>query len=215
MRCKYCHNRDTWDIEAGKEMTVQEIMEDLHSYRHFLQASGGGITASGGEATLQAEFIAELFTECKQHGIHTCLDSNGFVRHYSPELIRLLENTDLVLLDLKQLDDDKHIDLTHVSNRYAKEFAHYLHQHKIKTWIRYVVLDGYTSDERSVRMLGEFIKDMDNIEKVELLPYHELGKHKWATMGEEYELEGIKPPTKETMNRCVAILAEYGIKASY
>lgn len=215
MRCKYCHNRDTWDLEGGKEMTVDEVLDDLRCYRHYIDASGGGITASGGEATLQAEFIGELFRRCKEEGIHTCLDTNGFVHNYSPELLKILENTDLVMLDLKQLDDEKHIDLTHVSNRYAKQFAEYLHQHNIKTWIRYVVLDGYTSDERSIEMMADFIKGMDNIERVELLPYHKLGAHKWKEMGEEYQLEGIEPPSKETMNRCAEQLKQHNIPVVY
>ena len=139
MRCKYCHNRDTWDTQGGREVTVPELMQDLTSYRHFMNASGGGVTASGGEAMLQQEFIAELFAACQAQGIHTCLDTNGFVRHYDELLDRVLDNTDLVLLDIKQINDEKHIPLTHVSNKYTLEFARYLASRGQTMWIRYVV----------------------------------------------------------------------------
>lgn len=147
MRCKYCHNRDTWDLDGGKEVTVAELMEQIVSYRPFLEASCGGVTASGGEAVLQAEFVAELFKACKAEGIHTCLDTNGFVRKYTEVIDQLLDNTDLVLLDIKQMDDAKHIDLTKVSNQRTLQFAEYLAKRGQKTWIRYVVVGGYTDDE--------------------------------------------------------------------
>ncbi|MGL6614669.1 pyruvate formate lyase 1-activating protein, partial [Aeromonas caviae] len=178
MRCKYCHNRDTWDTQGGREVTVPELMKDLTSYRHFMNASGGGVTASGGEAMLQQEFIAELFTACKAQGIHTCLDTNGFVRHYDELLDRVLDNTDLVLLDIKQINDEKHIPLTHVSNKYTLEFARYLASRGQTMWIRYVVVPTWSDDDESAEGLGQFIAELGEcVEKVELLPYHELGKH--------------------------------------
>jgi pyruvate formate lyase activating enzyme len=183
MRCKYCHNRDTWDTEAGKEMSVEELMAELVQYRHYMEASGGGITVSGGEAMLQPEFIKAIFTACRLEGIHTCLDTNGFVRRIDDTVRSVLDLTDLVLLDIKQIDNNKHIDLTHVSNKYTLEFAHYLSQRHQAVYLRYVVLPGYTDAIADVHALGEFIKPMKNIEKIELLPYHELGKHKWTAMG--------------------------------
>ncbi|WP_044734325.1 pyruvate formate lyase 1-activating protein [Shewanella algae] len=215
MRCKYCHNRDTWDLDGGKEVTVAELMEQIVSYRPFLEASCGGVTASGGEAVLQAEFVAELFKACKAEGIHTCLDTNGFVRKYTEVIDQLLDNTDLVLLDIKQMDDAKHIDLTKVSNQRTLQFAEYLAKRGQKTWIRYVVVGGYTDDEAAAEKLAEFIKPMTNVEKVELLPYHELGKHKWEAMGEHYELDGVSPPDRETMERIKAIFIQKGINAGY
>lgn len=215
MRCKYCHNRDTWDLDGGREVTVAEIMKDLRSYRHFINASGGGITASGGEAILQAGFVAELFAACKAEGIHTCLDTNGFVRVYNEEIEKLLAVTDLVLLDIKQMDDDKHIELTKVSNKRTLQFAEYLAERGQKVWIRYVVVGGYTEDEPSAHALGAFLQPMSNIEKVELLPYHELGKHKWTAMGETYELNNVHPPSRTTMDNIKAIIASYGLNVSY
>lgn len=215
MRCQYCHNRDTWDLDGGKEVTVDELMQQIISYKPFLQGSGGGVTASGGEAILQAKFVAELFKACKDQGIHTCLDTNGFVRKYEPIIDELLNHTDLVLLDIKQMDDEKHIDLTKVSNQRTLQFAQYLANRGQKTWIRYVVLDGFTADVESAKQLADFIKPMGNVEKVELLPYHQLGEHKWESFGEEYSLKDLQPPSTEVMETIKAVFTEKGITASY
>ena len=215
MRCQYCHNRDSWDLDGGREISVDELMTQIVAYRPFLDASNGGVTASGGEAILQAEFVAELFKACKKEGIHTCLDTNGFVRKYTPIIDYLLDNTDLVLLDIKQMDDDKHIELTKVSNQRTLQFAEYLAKRNQATWIRYVVVGGFTDDEASAKKLAEFIKPMKNIEKVELLPYHELGKHKWEAMGENYQLSAISPPSRETMEKIKQVFTDSGITAVY
>ncbi|KGQ69797.1 pyruvate formate lyase-activating enzyme 1 [Chelonobacter oris] len=215
MRCKYCHNRDTWDLDGGKEITVDELMKEVVTYRHFMNASGGGVTASGGEAILQAEFVRDWFRACKEQGIHTCLDTNGFVRRYDEVIDELLDVTDLVLLDLKQLDDTIHHNLIGVPNKRTLEFARYLQKRNQRTWIRYVVVPGYTDDDHSVTLLGEFIKDMQNIEKIELLPYHRLGQHKWEAMGEKYELEDVMPPNKEKMDHIQAILSKYHSNVIY
>ena len=217
MRCKYCHNRDTWDTEGGKEVTVDDLMKDLLSYRHFMKSSGGGVTASGGEATLQKEFVTEWFKACKAQGIHTCLDTNGFIRHYDEALDALLDQTDLVMLDIKHMNDDIHIPLTHVSNKYCLEFARYLAQKGKTMWIRYVVVRGWSDDDAGAHALGAFIRDElgGKVEKLEMLPYHELGKHKWIAMGEKYELEGVHPPKKEVMEHLKEILVSYGVKTNY
>jgi pyruvate formate lyase activating enzyme len=209
MRCKYCHNRDTWDTKAGKLMSVDELMKDLVQYRNFMEASGGGVTVSGGEAMLQPEFVKAIFTACKQEGIHTCLDTNGFVRRLDDTVKEVLDVADLVLLDIKQIDNDKHIDLTHVSNKYTLEFAKYLAQRNQPVYLRYVVVPGYTDSITDAEALGKFIEPMKNIEKIELLPYHELGKHKWTAMGEIYPLEGVKPPAHETMEAIKKTLSKY------
>ena len=199
MRCKYCHNRDTWDLHGGKEVTVEELMKEVVSYRHFMNASGGGVTASGGEAILQAEFVRDWFQACKKEGISTCLDTNGFVRHY----------------DLKELNDQVHQNLIGVSNKRTLEFAKYLQKRNQPVWIRYVVVPGYTDSDHDIHQLGQFIEGMTNIEKVELLPYHRLGAHKWAAMGEKYELEEVNPPTKESLEHIKNILEGYGHIVKY
>ncbi|BAN95813.1 pyruvate formate-lyase activating enzyme [Plautia stali symbiont] len=137
------------------------------------------------------------------------------MRRYDPVIDERLDATDLVMLDLKQINDDIHEILVGVSNHRTLDFARYLQKRGKRTWIRYVVVPGYSDDDDSVHRLGEFTKDMSNIEKIELLPYHELGKHKWIAMGEEYKLESVKPPTKETMERVKNILAGYGHNVMY
>ncbi|PRI46399.1 Pyruvate formate-lyase 1-activating enzyme [Haemophilus influenzae] len=126
MRCKYCHNRDTWNLEGGKEISVKDLMKEVVTYRHFMNATGGGVTASGGEAVLQAEFVRYWFRACKVERINTCLDTNGFVRHYDHIIDELLDVTDLVLLDLKELNNQVHQNLIGVLNKCTLEFARYL-----------------------------------------------------------------------------------------
>lgn len=209
MKCKYCHNRDSWALDGGKETTVDELMQELLQYRHFMEASGGGITISGGEAMLQPEFVHAMFEACRLEGIHTCLDTNGFVRRIDDTTKKVLDGADLVLLDIKQMDNTKHIDLTHVSNKYTLDFAKYLAEHDQPVYLRYVVLPGYTDALEDVHELGKFIEPMKNIVKIELLPYHELGKHKWTAMGEIYPLDGVNPPSRDTMITIKNILLEY------
>ena len=158
MRCKYCHNRDTWDLHGGKEVTVEELMKEVVSYRHFMNASGGGVTASGGEAILQAEFVRDWFRACKKEGISTCLDTNGFVRHYDHVIDELMDVTDLVLLDLKELNDEVHQILIGVPNKRTLEFAKYLQKRNQRVWVRYVVVPGYTDSDNDIHLLGKFIE---------------------------------------------------------
>ncbi|MCK5819741.1 MAG: pyruvate formate lyase 1-activating protein [Psychromonas sp.] len=209
MRCKYCHNRDSWPIEGGKKMTVDQLMQDLLQYRHFMESSGGGVTLSGGEAMLQPEFVLAMFQACHLEGIHTCLDTNGFVRRIDETTKKVLEHTDLVLLDIKQMDNKKHIDLTHVSNKYTLEFTKYLAEHDQPIYLRYVVVPEYTDCEKDIHDLGRFIEPMKNIIKIELLPYHELGKHKWTAMGKIYPLDAISTPSHATMDMVKNILLQY------
>lgn len=209
MRCMYCHNRDSWDLHSGKETTVDELIRELVSYKAFMQATGGGVTASGGEAMLQPEFVRDFFTAAQAEGVNTCLDTNGYIRKYTTIIDEVLDVTDLVMLDLKQMNDKIHKELVGVSNKRTLEFAEYLAKRNQKTWIRYVVVPGYSDDDESAHALGKFIQHMTNIEKVELLPYHQLGLHKWKTMGFDYPLDGVPPPSKDTMDRIKNILLEY------
>ncbi|MDF7671177.1 pyruvate formate lyase 1-activating protein [Orbaceae bacterium ESL0721] len=215
MRCLYCHNRDTWDLKAGREITVEELMSEIISYKNFIMPNGGGVTASGGEAMLQAEFVAEWFKACHQEGIHTCLDTNGYARVIDEAVENLMKVTDLVMLDIKQMNDEIHQKLVGVSNKRVLEFAQYLQKINKRTWIRYVVVPGWTDDDESAHLLGNFIKDMENIERVDLLPYHKLGAYKWDNMGDKYMLEGVEAPPRETLDRIQAILAEYGVTATF
>lgn len=217
MRCLYCHNRDTWDMHTDKsqEVTVDELMQKIISYRFYFRASGGGVTASGGEPLLQAPFIRDLFRACKAYGIHTCLDTNGYARQYNEILDDLMEHTDLVMLDLKQLNPDIHKVLVGVPNTRTLRFAEYLAARGQKTRVRYVIVPGYSDDDDSAHRLGQFIAPMDNIQDVELLPYHELGAHKWELCGDTYQLEGVHPPPRETVERIGGIIRSYGKKTVY
>lgn len=198
-RCKYCHNRDSWDLRAGTLYTVAEVIAKVKPYAGFLKASGGGVTVSGGEAMLQPEFVTVLFKELKALGFNTCIDTNGYVsRHlYGPKLDTLLSYTDLVLLDIKHVNRRKHEELVGVSNDRPRNFARYLSDIDFPTWIRHVLVPGYTDDDEDLRDLAKFLLPMKNVERIELLPYHRLGKHKWEEMGLEYPLAGVEPPKRE------------------
>ncbi len=215
LRCQYCHNRDTWDLRGGREASVAEILDEALSYRHFMKASGGGITVSGGEPMLQPEFVRALFSAARAEGLHTCLDTNGVTRRHSPLIDAVLDVTDLVMLDLKQIDEDIHRELVGAPNRHILAFARRLHARGQETRIRYVVVPGFTDDEPSAHRLGQFLADMDNIVCVELIPYHELGRHKWEAMGHAYPLQGTRPPPRETLQRIAAILEAYGHSTLY
>lgn len=214
MRCLYCHNRDTWDLKGGKDITVDELMKELATYKHYIMPNGG-VTASGGEAILQAKFVKEWFTACHSEGIHTCLDTNGYVRHYDDNIHGLIDVTDLVMLDIKQINDRIHQSLAGVSNMRTLQFARYLQERNQPTWIRYVIVPGWSDDDKSANNLGQFLKDMQNVEKVELLPYHKLGAHKWKALGEKYALEHANPPPREALEKVATILQSYSLNVQY
>ncbi len=209
-KCIYCHNRDTWDATKGQKTTVDELMKEIKTYDPFFIASGGGVTASGGEASIQAKFVGALFKEVHKAGYNTCLDTNGYFVAYNEDQVNLINETDLFLLDLKCMDDERHKVLTGRTNKYTLEFAKYLKAHGKKMWIRLVVVPTYTDDDENARKMGEFIKELgDSVDRVELLAYHELGKHKWAFFNDPYKLEGITPPSAETMKHLRDLLKEY------
>ncbi len=193
-------------------MSVEEIMEDLTSYLPFIEASGGGITASGGEPLLQIPFLIELFKECKKRGIHTTIDSSGGCystsSQFQKQLIELMAYTDLVLLDLKQINRKKHKKLTGMGNEHILQFAQFLSDHQIPVWIRHVLVPTITDDEKDLTELGEFISTLKNVKKVEILPYHKLGVYKWETLGLEYPLNEVHPPSDEEIEKAYQILTK-------
>ncbi|MBQ8708048.1 MAG: pyruvate formate lyase-activating protein [Succinivibrionaceae bacterium] len=213
-KCRYCHNRDTWNMAEGRAMSIDDMMHDIRSYMHFYRPNRGGVTVSGGEATLQMPFVINLFRQVKALGLTTCLDTNGCILRYDDQLEEMLKNTDLVMLDIKHMDEEQHKKLTGMTNRHTLKFAKYLSSKNITMWIRYVVVPGWSDQESNVRALGEFVRDSlgPAVQYVDILPYHELGKYKWAQYGEEYELENVQPPSKEELERIRAILnSEYGL----
>ena len=215
MRCLYCHNPDTWAAKGGKDYTVEEIMVKLRSVKPFLKR--GGITVSGGEPLLQADFIAELFEACQREGIHTCLDTNGFLKIIRPEkLSKLLDATDLVMLDVKQVDPERHLLLTKVPNAPVLQFLELLGERNQPFWARLVVVPGWTTDT------GHFSRWLDAVEKqkhclewIELLPYHELGLFKWEELGLNYDLKGVEPPPMEVVETLAEMGRERGLPIRY
>ncbi|MFC0560118.1 pyruvate formate-lyase-activating protein [Halalkalibacter alkalisediminis] len=203
LRCQYCHNPDTWKIGEGKDMSVDEIINDLEHYLPYFESSNGGITVSGGEPLLQMDFLIELFTKCKERGIHTTIDSSGGCFQEHPEFLkkldRLLELTDLILLDIKHIDSSKHQALTGMKNEHILKFANHLSTKHVPIWVRHVLVPGISDDTNDLHALGAFIAELDNVERVEVLPYHKLGVYKWKELGLDYALEEVVPPTEENV----------------
>lgn len=214
MRCLYCHNRDTWDIKSGGElMSHEELLDKILKVKGFIKS--GGVTVTGGEPLLQAEFVADLFEALQAEGIHTCLDTNGFIKNITPEVKRLLSYTDLVMLDIKHPDEEMHHKLTHVTGKYPRQFASYLAEIQQPTWIRYVVVEGYTVAPEYAAQLAEMVDKMGCVEKVEILPYHALGEHKWEAFNDPYQLKDVRRPSDEALNAIKAEFHKLGIKADY
>lgn len=205
LRCKYCHNRDTWKTNSGKSISVEELLKQIQNYKSYMDNSGGGVTVSGGEPLLQAEFVTELFKNLKELGIHTALDTSGSLP-LSNQIKELLKYTDLVLLDIKHIDSSKAVNLTGFPNENNIEFAKYLNNIKIPVWIRQVLVPGYTDDKFDLQKLKNFIDTLENVEKIELLPYHNLGMFKWKELGDEYELKNVLPPSNEDIQKAKLIL---------
>jgi len=204
LRCKYCHNRDTWDKRCGQKYDVDFIFNKIMKYKNYITPNGG-VTVSGGEPLLQVPFLIELFKKLKSEGIHTCIDTSGMVE-ITNDIKVLLSLTDLVLLDIKHIDDEKCKNLVGSSNKLELEFAKYLSDNGIKMWIRQVLVPGYTDDKEDLIKLRDFIKSLNTVEKVEILPYHNMGKYKWTDLGKEYELENVKPATQKDVDKAKEIL---------
>ena len=205
LRCKYCHNRDTWDSSLGTKRTLEDILKEIKRYTPYFNTSHGGVTVSGGEPLLQAQFVTELFKELRKLNIHTALDTAGSIP-INDDIKELLKYTDLVLLDVKHINDEKAKDLTSLSNKNNLDFAKYLDENNIPVWIRQVLVPGYTDDENDLKELKKFIDSLSNVKRVEILPYHNLGEFKWKDFNEEYPLKGIAPPSKEQINKAKEIL---------
>lgn len=205
LRCKYCHNRDTWDTTIGTPKKVSELVQDIQKYSDYIKFSKGGVTVTGGEPLLQPKFLIALFTELKKLGYHTALDTSGMFP-LTPEVKQVLSLTDLVLLDIKHIDDEKCKDLVGFSNKLELEFANYLSENGIKMWIRQVIIPGITDDENDLIRLKEFLQTLKTIEKVELNPYHTLGVYKWEDLGLEYPLKGVRQANTEDIERAKRIL---------
>ena len=209
MRCKYCHNPDTWAKTDGELRSPEDVLKQALRYKNYW-GKKGGITVSGGEALLQIDFVTELFTLAKQQHVNTCLDTSGnpFTREepFYSKFEELMKVTDLVMLDIKHMDDDAHRELTGQNNTNILDMARCLSDNGKAMWIRHVLVPGITDDEGQLKRLRKFIDTLNTVERVEVLPYHTLGIFKWKELGIPYRLEGVKPPTEEQVQRAGEIL---------
>ena len=204
LNCKYCHNRDTWDINAGEYKSLDYIFRKIMNYKNYIHPNGG-VTVTGGEPLLQAKFLIELFTKLKKENIHTCIDTSGIIA-LNNDIKHLLSLTDLVLLDIKHINPKKCKDLVGFTNKLELQFARYLSDNKIPIWIRQVLIPGYTDNENDLLELKNFINSLKTVQKIELLPYHDMGKYKWKNLSLKYELENTRPANDEDIKKAKRIL---------
>lgn len=209
MRCQFCHNPDTWKVGAGTPYTADELLSKAMRYRSYW-GSKGGITVSGGEPLLQIDFLLELFRKAKEKGIHTAIDTSGnpytTKEPFYSKWKELMKLTDLVLLDIKQIDEEEHRKLTGFSNQNILALARELSDWKIPVWIRHVLVPGGSDRDEYLMRLADFLATLSNVERVDVLPYHTLGVFKWEKLGIPYPLEGVEPPTRERIENAERIL---------
>ena len=206
MRCKYCHNPDTWELSSGKEYSAEEVAKIALKYKRYIK--NGGVTISGGEPLLQLEFVEELFTILKQEGIHTALDTSGIVfnKDNSEKYKTLLKVCDLFLLDIKHIVSGEHKKLTGHGNENVLDFARFLSDNGKDMWIRHVLVPEITDNDEYLIKLKQFIDTLSTVKKVEILPYHTMGEVKYEKLGLPYPLKGFTPPEKERVENAKRIL---------
>ncbi len=209
MRCRYCHNVDTWKQKNADPMTADELLDKAERFKSYWGPKGG-ITVSGGEPLRQIDFLLELFTRAKARGINTCIDTalQPFTREepFFSKFQKLMEVTDLLLCDIKHIDPDRHRELTGQPNDNILDCLTYLSEIGKPIWIRHVLVPGWTDDDGYLHRTADFIRKLSNVEKIEVLPYHSLGEYKWEQLGIPYTLKGTKSPTQERVLQAEAIL---------
>lgn len=204
LQCKYCHNRDTWDMNGGEYKSLDDIFEKIMKYKNYIYPNGG-VTVTGGEPLLQVKFLIELFEKLKKENIHTCVDTSGMVA-LTDDIKKLLSLTDLVLLDIKHINSEKCKNLVGFNNERELAFARYLSDNNIHMWIRQVLVPGYTDDEQDLLKLKDFISSLNTVDKVEILPYHDMGRYKWEKLGLKYELDGVRVANDDDVKRAKNLL---------
>lgn len=210
LRCKYCHNPDTWTQDGAIEEDIDTVVQKALKYKGYF-GTKGGVTVTGGEPLLQIDFVTELFKKLHEYGIHCALDTSGITFFKdNPEVVakfdELMKYTDLVLLDIKHIDNEEHIKLTGKPNKNVLDFARYLDEKKVKVWIRHVLVPTITLNDEYLARTKDFINTLSNVEKVEVLPYHTMGIVKYQNLGIKYPLEGVRTPTKEEVIHAKEIL---------
>ena len=204
LQCKYCHNRDTWNMNGGEYKSLDDIFEKIMKYKNYIYPNGG-VTVTGGEPLLQVKFLIELFEKLKKENIHTCIDTSGMVA-LTDDIKKLLSLTDLVLLDIKHIDSEKCKNLVGFNNERELAFARYLSDNNIHMWIRQVLVPGYTDDKQDLLKLKDFINSLNTVDKVEILPYHDMGRYKWEKLGLKYELDGVRVANDDDVKRAKNLL---------
>lgn len=209
MRCKYCHNPDTWEMNTGETRSAESLIDEY--MRNAAYYSKGGITVTGGEPLMQVDFLCELFSLAKDKGIHTCIDTSGITYHpreseYNKKLDRLIGMTDLVMLDIKHMHPEAHKELTGQDNGGILAFAKYLSNKNISVWIRHVIVPGITDDASELTALGYFMATLKNVKALDVLPYHILGKSKYTKLGIPYQLEDTPPATQEDAKKAREVI---------
>jgi pyruvate formate lyase activating enzyme len=210
-RCVYCHNPDTWKMSNGMPVTLARAVEVVSTYRHDLQITKGGLTISGGEPLMQDRFVVRVFGEARKLGVHTALDTNGFLgARLSDED---LASVDLVLLDLKAMTPELHKRLTSQDNGPAHVFARRLAAARRPVWVRFVLVPGWTDDMAEVERIAAFAADLGNVERVDVLPFHQMGRFKWEKLKLDYQLSATNTPSRETTEAAVARFRAAGLEA--
>ncbi|EGK02480.1 pyruvate formate-lyase-activating protein [Dysgonomonas gadei] len=207
LRCLYCHNPDTWKPnEAKYELTPQQALDEVMKVKAFVK---GGVTVSGGEPMMQPEFVLELFKLCKTAGIHTAIDTSGFL--FNDKTKEVLSYTDLVLLDIKHINPNKYKELTARPLEPTLNFIEYLAEVNKPVWLRYVLVPHFTDNEDDLHRWAQYVSQFKNVERVDILPFHQMGIHKWEQIGQEYKLKDINSPSNQELNKAEAIFKSYGL----
>ncbi|MCL1987204.1 MAG: pyruvate formate-lyase-activating protein [Firmicutes bacterium] len=204
LRCKYCHNPDTWKANHGNFMSVGELIADIKKYRSYMKFSGGGVTITGGEPFVQAEFLTELLKACKANGFHTAVDTSGYTTADRAE--QALQYADLLLLDIKSFNPTTYKNLTGVELDKTLETLKIAERLQVVTWVRFVLLPGYTDNMEDMHKMADFLRLLENVQKVDVLPFHKMGEYKWQEIGEVYELAAVEPPSLEELRLARSVL---------
>lgn len=210
LRCVYCHNPDCQEPFGGNVVTIDDLMWEINKYRSYMLFSGGGVTVSGGEPFVQSDFVEELFKRCKDQGLHTTLDTSGFVNlNIAKSVLRFV---DLVLLDIKSFDPEIYERVTKVPITPVIKFAKHLQEINKRTWVRFVLVPDFTDSPQNIEGLARFVSTLGNVELVEILPFHKMGEYKWEKLGYDYTLKNTPPPSPEKVQAVIDVVKNYGLE---
>jgi len=209
LRCLYCHNPDSWKMSDGKEVEVDEVVEEIKKYRSYMRFSGGGLTISGGEPLMQPKFVREVLQKCREENIHTAIDTSGII---DPEKVAdVYDAVDMVLLDIKVFDEAIHKELVAQPWEMPLKTARYLAKIGKRVWLRHVLVPGITAKPELLHKLAQFAAELDNVEHVEILPFHKMGEYKWQEMGFKYQLGDTPSASRDEVEEAIGIFESYGL----